>query len=423
MNNWKLVKLEEIATFQEGYVNPPQTNNEYFDGDVKWLRAVDLNDSEVWNTSRTLSDVGFESAGKSALMFKPNTIAISKSGTIGRLGILKDYMCGNRAIINIEVNGEKADLMYVFYSLIMARREIIQYAVGSVQANLYPSVLGKFEIPLPSISTQKKVASVISKFDDLIVKNQNTSSRNIEIIAALFRSWFIDFDPVKAKAEGKLPYGMNEQTVALFSDSLEDTELGPTPSGWRIQRMAEVADVSLGGTPSRDCDNFWGEDGIPWINSGETRNLPIIEPSEYITEAGFDNSSTKLIPARTTVIAITGATLGQISFTSIECCTNQSIVAVVGNDLVPPEFIFPLFKIYSGHLKMLQTGGAQPHINRTDVGSFQFVLPPEDIMKEYISKVSQIYDLLDLISVKIVALKSLRDSLLPRLMSGELTIS
>ena len=117
MASWELVKLDNIVTFQEGYVNPSQTNNDYFDGDIKWLRAVDLNDSEVWDTTRKISNLGFESAGKSAVLFKPNTIAISKSGTIGRLGILKDFMCGNRAVINIEVDEEKADLMFVFYSL------------------------------------------------------------------------------------------------------------------------------------------------------------------------------------------------------------------------------------------------------------------------------------------------------------------
>ena len=87
------VPLGNLADFQEGYVNPSQKREEYFEGPVKWLRAVDLNDSFVDSTSRTLTEAGFKSAGKSALLF-PNTLAISKSGTIGRLGILRDWMCG-----------------------------------------------------------------------------------------------------------------------------------------------------------------------------------------------------------------------------------------------------------------------------------------------------------------------------------------
>ena len=104
----KSVKLSEIADFQEGYVNPKQTNNSYFDGPIKWLRAVDLNNSNVYSTTRTLSEKGFESAGSSACLFPPNSLAISKSGTIGRVGILKDWMCGNRAVINIKPNEKKS---------------------------------------------------------------------------------------------------------------------------------------------------------------------------------------------------------------------------------------------------------------------------------------------------------------------------
>lgn len=109
---WKSVPLGSCCNFQEGYVNPSQKNPEYFDGDIKWIRAVDLNDSCVYKTSRTLTEEGFKSAGKSFL-FKPNTIVISKSGTVGRLGIIKDYMCGNRATINI-IPYESVAMKFIF---------------------------------------------------------------------------------------------------------------------------------------------------------------------------------------------------------------------------------------------------------------------------------------------------------------------
>ncbi|MBK7632974.1 MAG: restriction endonuclease subunit S [Saprospiraceae bacterium] len=94
--------LKDLCSFQEGYVNPSQEYAKYFDGNVKWLRANDVNGGFILNTSRTLTEEGFNSAGTSALLFNPQTIVITKSGTIGRLGILCDYMCGNRAVINIK---------------------------------------------------------------------------------------------------------------------------------------------------------------------------------------------------------------------------------------------------------------------------------------------------------------------------------
>ena len=138
------IELGALCQFQEGYVNPAQTHPEYFDGDVKWLRAVDINESFIIETSRTLTQTGFQSAKKSAYLFSPNTIAISKSGTIGRLGIVGDYMCGNRAVINIAPK-DPLLLPYIYAFLKSHQKQFPDLAVGSVQKNLYVSLLE----PLP----------------------------------------------------------------------------------------------------------------------------------------------------------------------------------------------------------------------------------------------------------------------------------
>jgi len=147
-----LAKLQVLCNFQEGYVNPPQGISEYFDGTVKWLRAVDINESFIFETSRTLTDVGFASAGKSALLFKPDTIAISKSGTIGRLGLIADYMCGNRAVINIVPYDAKL-LPFVYLYLKSRQADFWNLAVGSVQKNLYVPTLQDLDIDLPPMNS------------------------------------------------------------------------------------------------------------------------------------------------------------------------------------------------------------------------------------------------------------------------------
>ena len=152
------VELGSLCHFQEGYVNPAQTHPEYFDGNVKWLRAVDINESFIIETSRTLTQTGFKSAKKSALLFSPNTIAISKSGTIGRLGIVADYMCGNRAVINIEPN-DPSLLPFIYAYLKSRQNEFPDLAVGSVQKNLYISLLEPLIVRIPS-------SDALSKFCD-----------------------------------------------------------------------------------------------------------------------------------------------------------------------------------------------------------------------------------------------------------------
>ena len=175
------VELKDICEFQEGYVNPPQTKHEYFDGNIKWIRATDINSTYIYNTSRTLTDSGFKSAGKSAKLFEPNSLIISKSGTIGKLGIIKDYMCGNRAVINIKPDLSKVNLMYLYYSIKMKLPYIKELARGSVQKNLYIFMLDKVKIFLPSLEEQEKMISVLEKIDKKIELNSKINNNLYEV--------------------------------------------------------------------------------------------------------------------------------------------------------------------------------------------------------------------------------------------------
>ena len=180
--------LSILCDFQEGYVNPPQTHPEYFDGEVKWLRAVDINESFIIETSRTLTKAGFESAKKSALLFEPNTIAISKSGTIGRLGIIADYMCGNRAVINIAPHDTNM-LAFIYCFLKSKQREFPDMAVGSVQKNLYVSLLEPLSVSIPdneSLTAFNAVgASILGMIHNNCVENTDLANLRDTILPKL----------------------------------------------------------------------------------------------------------------------------------------------------------------------------------------------------------------------------------------------
>lgn len=191
--------LSNLCDFQEGYVNPPQTHPEYFDGEVKWLRAVDINESFIIGTSRTLTKAGFESAKKSALLFKPNTIAISKSGTIGRLGIIADYMCGNRAVINIAPN-DTSMLAFIYCFLKNKQKEFPDMAVGSVQKNLYVSLLEPLTVFMPDDELLTEFNAVGNSILNKIYNNciENTELANLrDTLLPKFMSGEIDVSAVQ----------------------------------------------------------------------------------------------------------------------------------------------------------------------------------------------------------------------------------
>ena len=200
-----------------------------------------------------------------------------------------------------------------------------------------------------------------------------------------------------------------------------NSELGMIPEGWKVGRLGKFCKCLLGGTPSRSKEEYWNGE-VNWINSGEINKFRILEASEKITELGLAKSATKLLPKKTTVLAITGATLGQVSLLEIDTCANQSVIGVLENTEVPYEYIYPFIKNRIEMLIQHQTGGAQQHINKDNVESLIFLLPAKNVLEDYISLVRPMYKRIESQCFESRTLSLLRDTLLPRLMSGEIEV-
>ena len=264
------------------------------------------------------------------------------------------------------------------------------------------SELSNVRVKVPPLPVQDKIVGILSALDSKI-ENNNKINANLEAQAqALFKSWFVDFTPFK-------------------DQPFVDSELGPIPQGWKVGKLGDYCECVLGGTPSRSESSYWNGD-IAWINSGEVNKFRICTPSEFITSKGLDNSSTKLLPKKTTVLAITGATLGQISILEIDSCANQSVIGIKQNDNMPYEFIYPTVKVNIKRLLNLQTGGAQQHINKNNVQNLFIVYPPKFILQKYKEHTKCIYSKISTLCVENQRLAALRDTLLPKLMSGEIKL-
>ena len=193
------------------------------------------------------------------------------------------------------------------------------------------------------------------------------------------------------------------------------------PEGWEVDRLGAKCQCLLGGTPSREKPEYWGG-SINWINSGAVNDFRISSPSETITDEGLRNTSTYLLPRNTTVLAITGATLGQVSILNIDACANQSVVGVLETGEVPTEYIYPSIVSSMKALLNQQTGAAQPHVNKQDITEMIFAFPPRSIMVAYMSAVKSLYESIMEKSVENQQLASLRDFLLPMLMNGQVKV-
>jgi restriction endonuclease S subunit len=254
------------------------------------------------------------------------------------------------------VDKEKLDPEYLM--LWFSRPEFDRYARfrshGSVREIFDWDEMCAVELPVPSIEMQREIVKAYRAITERIELKRRINDNLEDSIFYVFNKFFPNII-----AEGKT-------------------------------RIKDVTDCVLGGTPSRDEPDYWGGD-IAWINSGKVNDFRITSESEFITSVGLKKSATKMLPIHTVVLAITGATLGQESITLIECCANQSVVGILETPTFPYQFIHPLIKVSMKELLRNQGGGAQPHINKDDVGNVSFNLPDKETIENYLNSVNPLF--------------------------------
>lgn len=316
----------------------------------------------------------------------------------------KDYIASTKLMV-LRAH-EDVDPQYLYQILrsndTLAQLQMLAESRSGTFPQITYSELSNIMVSLPSQKAQKNIVSILSSLDRKLELNNKINADLEEMAQAIFKNWFVDFEPFK---DGKFV----------------DSELGMIPEGWKVGTLGEFCKCLLGGTPSRSKEEYWNGE-VNWINSGEINKFRILEASEKITELGLAKSATKLLPKKTTVLAITGATLGQVSLLEIDTCANQSVIGVLENAEVPYEYIYPFIKDRIEMLIQHQTGGAQQHINKDNVESLIFLLPAINVLEDYISLVSPMYKRIESQCFENLYLSTLRDTLLPRLMSGELEV-
>lgn len=393
MTEWETITLEECTdVLGDGLHGTPKYTA---DGEYAFINGNNFVNGEILIKKDT-KRVDYSQYEKYKKPLTDRTLFVSINGTLGNVGTYnseKIILGKSACYFNVKDSVDKDFIFYVVSS--PAFRQYLECnATGTTIKNISLKQMREYEFLLPPIDEQKQISSVIKMIDEKI-KNNRMINENLEQQAdALFKSWFVDYEQ----------FG------------------GVVPPDWYTTTLGSLCSCELGGTPSRAKLEYWNGN-IPWINSGEVNNFRITKPSESITELGLNKSATKLLPSKTTVIAITGATLGQVSLLEISSCANQSVVGVIPNEHMPYEFIYPYIKANIQELVSHQTGGAQQHINKQNVENLPIVVPSYEPLREYTNLVRDLYAFIAKNCFENNYLTELRDALLPKLMSGELDVS
>jgi len=299
--------------------------------------------------------------------------------------------------------GPEADSRFIAYFLKSSRFwDYMRGVMGdkSAQPNASAKTITQVKLKVPSLKEQKAIAHILGTLDDKIELNRRMNETLEGMARAIFKSWFVDFDPVHAKAEGR-PTGLPPEIDALFPESFQDSELGEIPKGWYSARIDDIAMVSSGKRPSSRYEHQTDDACIPlWGGNG---------PMAYVES-----------PLFTTPVVLTGrvGTLGSVFRITSPCWPSDNTLVLQSNSEIGFEFLYLLLKRIDLH--SLNRGSTQPLITQTDLKSQRFILPPLKLLRRFHQATDSIFRKIDHTNAENYSLSGLRNLLLPKLISGEL---
>jgi len=306
------------------------------------------------------------------------------------------------------------------------------------------SAFSHLEVPIPPLPEQRAIAHILGTLDDKIELNRRMNETLEAIGRALFKSWFVDFDPVidnaleagnpipdalAEKAKRRLALGdkrkpLPEHIRRLFPDRFVDSELGPIPEGWEVRRIGEVVRCVGGSTPSTKEPRYWKGGANPFVTPKDMSSLtsPVILDSErHITDAGVEQISSGLLPVGTVLLS-SRAPIGYLAITEVPVSINQGIIAMICDGPLPNHYVLRWVETNMEVIKNNAGGTTFAEISKRNFRPISVIVPPKETLVVFVQQVAPLHQrvVANLHESRILA--ALRDALLPKLISGEIRV-
>jgi type I restriction enzyme, S subunit len=410
-DNWAEVELQELANeITVGFVG--SMASEYVDDGIPFLRSQNIDPLCVnLNDLKYISQAFHEKIKKSKLT--PGDVVIVRTGKPGACAVIPEWLneanCSDIVIVRC---GPRINNHYLaYYVNTAASHHVSSHIVGAVQQHFNVGAARTLKVKLPPLSIQNSIVKILGTLDDRIELCRLTNEALEAMAQALFKDWFIDFGPVRAKLEGRDPY-LSADVWSLFPDRLIDSDLGEIPESWRISRLDEVSVVIMGLSPSGDSYNAAGV-GLPLINGP-------VEFGEYFpTKTKWTEAATRFAETGDLIFCVRGSTTGRRVISDGKYGIGRGVCAI-RSKTNQNSFIYQLVNLNIDRLLEKTTGSVFPSLNGPDIKGFQFVRPSDILLESFQERVKPILEKMNESHRMIVLLSNLRDSLLPKLLSGEI---
>ena len=395
---WKIVTLRDLGTIITGKT-PSTRRKTNFGGQIPFVTPRDLDDVRmIYKTERCLTDAGAYTV-KNAVI-PANTVMVSCIGSdMGKAAIAGKRCVTNQQINSIIIN-DKFDYRYIYYSLSTRKDELRDQAGGSAVPILNKGHFGDIEIYLPPLPEQRIIAHILGTLDDKIELNRRMNETLEEMARALFKSWFVDFDPVRAKMEGR-DTGLPSDVASLFPDRLVESELGEIPEGWEVKGLGELIELAYGKALKAD--------------DRKNGSIPVYGSNGQV---GWHD---KKLAAGPGIVVGRKGNPGIVTWAHSDFFPIDTTFYVVPKN-TDQELPFLFFALTAQDLPSIAADSAVPGLNRNLAYMNRQLVSDKQVIDEFNHYASEIFTRRHRLEEESRTLAALRDALLPKLMSGELWV-
>ena len=399
---WAKYKLSELGAIVGG-ATPSTSVEKYYGGEIAWVTPKDLSSFSgryIECGERNITEEGLNSC--SAQLLPAGSVLFSSRAPIGYVAIAKNPIATNQGFKSLVPDTEKVDSLFMYYLLKYNKNRIEAMGSGTTFKEVSGATMKNIEVNLPPLAEQKRIAGILGALDDKIELNRRINANLEEQAQALFKSWFVDFEP--------------------FRDGpFVDSELGKIPQGWKEGNYTDIVEIRGGGTPKTDMQEYWNGN-IPFFSPKDVgAGCFILDTEKHITAKGLENCNSSLFQPNTVFITARG-TVGKVVMSGTEMAMNQTNYALLGKQNIPQYYVYHITLQLVGRLLKKANGAVFNAITTRDFACEQIVIPPYSTIKHFSDIVKPIYENILLNEVQSNRLSALRDTLLPKLMSSELSV-
>lgn len=443
-SEWREVTLGDVCRIRRGSSPRPIVDFLSETEGMPWVKIADATESDSRFIDKTKQFIKKEGVCKSVIV-EAGDLILSNSGTAGLPKFMSITACIHDGWqVLKDLDGITSE--YLYYTLLYIRLLLLHNAYDSTMKNLTLDMVREAKVQLPPLSEQEAIAHILSSLDDKIELNRRMNETLEGMAQTLFKSWFVDFDPVidnaliagheipeplreraetrrKAIDEGKV----NREIAKEFPDKFQlDEDLGWIPEGWGVKHANEIADISIGKTPPRKETKWFSNSSsgnIVWVSIKDLGNTFVFikQSSEYLTKESIERFNINVVPEGSVILSFK-LTLGRVAITDSPLATNEAIAHFkVLNNGLSKEYIYSYLKQFN-YDALGSTSSIATAVNSKIIKAMKWLVPPNEIVQEFDSKSHIFFTSIKINENQRQTLTKLRDTLLPKLISGELRI-